>query len=395
MRKNRMRKTVTSVFGFVGWFSLALASLAAWQVSQDAENILTTASFKTEIVEEYEEPEHVEPSQEVTKRVDISNTGSVDAIVRVSLQRQFGTQQSDGTFTADPDLDSEMIELNLGTTYWMEKEGYYYYKEVLKAGERTKEPLLSSYRFSEKAGNAYMGKDARIVVRMESMQADEAAVSLWNVTSQELGLAIPENRTEKDTTVTYLGAEKGFEIEEGQTDLFANFKDLLPGCTRIQKITVNNASDEEAELFLRAEAARSSETKETRQLIQKLLDTYAVIEIRDGSSVLYQGPVSGNLSGKESTMREDLSLGLFKAGESRTLTVQLSLDPGMDNRYMELTGKVKWVFTVNGADEAIYPAKTGLDERITWWLSLFLICMALAGVSHALVRSADRSDKEV
>jgi hypothetical protein len=324
--------------------------------------------------------------------VRISNTGTVDTIVRVSLQRQFGTKLSDGSFFVDETLDPQMIVLNLGTKWWMEKDGYYYYRDILKAGEITKEPLLTSYRLSEKAGNEYQGKEARIVVKMESMQAGENAASVWNVTYQELGIAAPASLESTDTRVTYLGKKQGFTLEEGQTDLFANFKDLLPGCARTQKILLENRSDEEVELFLKAESTEQEQMSEEQQkLIQQLLQKYAVIEIKDGDRILYRGCVSGNLFGVNSSLREYLSLGKVAAGKSKELTVELSLDPDMDNRYMELTGKVKWVFAVQGEDQkseasdktekaaaAIYPAKTGVDQHVSLCLILFLAGMALS-----------------
>lgn len=44
-------------------------------------------------------------------------------------------------------------------------------------------------------------------------------------------------------------------MTESDTDLFASFKNLTPGCARTQIIELENRSSEEVQLYLRAEAA--------------------------------------------------------------------------------------------------------------------------------------------
>lgn len=389
MKKGRSYKAlaVVSVVGMC--FSLAGVSGAAWQVAGGTDNFLTMDTCRSQIVEEYEEPDHVDPSGEVTKIVNVANTGNVDTLVRVSLKKQFGTEREDGSFLEDKTLDPGMIILDLNTTYWREKDGYFYYKEVLKAGETTKEPLMSAYRLSEEAGNAYKAKDARILVEMESVQAQGNAVSVWHTTCRELGISVPEAPASRETCVTYLGQGEGFDIEKSKIDLFANFKNLLPGCGRSQKIILKNASDEGAEIFLRAEAAEQEHMSgEQQKLVNLLLRKYAVIELSVGDRVLYSGPVDGNPGAPDSTMGKDISLGVYPAGQSGTISVQLSLSPEMDNRFQALTGKVKWVFTVEGDDTggAIYPAKTGIISWMGWWCAMFLLCSMTAALSFLGMR---------
>lgn len=399
MKRRKLWKAMTAVSVFGICFSFAGMSLAAWQITGSTDNILTMSSYKNQIVEEYEEPGHVDPSGEVSKTVNVSNTGNVDTIIRVSLKRQFGTERSDGSFIEDKMLDPEMILLNLNTTWWMEKDGYYYYREVLKAGETTKEPLMTSYRLSEKAGNEYKVKDARILVNMESVQAQGNAVSIWHTTYKELGITVPEQSQSKDTSVTYRGRERGFDIDVSKTDLFANFKDLLPGCGRSQKIVLKNDSGEAAEIFLRAEAADQEKMSEEQlNRVNQLLQKYALIELRVGDRVLYSGSVSGNLTGGGSTMKEDISLGLYPAGQTGAITVRLSLDPEMDNQFLSLTGKVRWVFTVRGSESgdggsgAIYPAKTGVAGRMGMWCGIFLLCSMLSVLGFAGMRRQQKRE---
>ena len=82
---------------------------------------------------------------------------------------------------------------------------------------------------------------------------------------------------------------------------------------------------------------------------EKLLSRYAVVEIRQDSKVLYQGAVDGNVTGAGWSMKENISLGDFAAGEGKSLVVKLSLSEEMDNQYQSLLGRVNWVFSAQGA----------------------------------------------
>lgn len=367
---------------------------AAWSISGGTDNIVTMASYKSSIVEDYQVPEHVDPSEEVKKVVNIANKGSVDIIVRAKVEKMFGTEYEDGSFTKDESLDPEMIEITYNSTMWTQRDdGYFYYNEILKAGETTKEPLFTSYRLSEKTGNAYKGKDARVVVLMDSVQAEGNAVSAWGYSYSDLGITEPAAPEGQDTSVTYNGREKGFDIELSKTDLFANFKNLLPGCSRSQNISVKNASSGKAEILLRAEAAEQEKMSEEKlELVNELLDKYATVTIKNGDETIYTGPVSGNLSGSGSTMRSDISLGEFESGAAKQLSVQLSLDPDMDNKYMELTGKVHWVFTATGEDpKGIVPVRTG-DPMVpiaVFGAGVFAIAVAGFTVSRKMLKEEE------
>ncbi len=380
-------------------FAAALA-YSYWSVSGTAVNFLTMASYKTQIEEEYEVPHHVNPSGEVTKVVNVTNTGTVDTFVRVMITKAFGVRAEDGSFLVDEKLDPKVIEIEFNKKYWMEREdGYHYYKGILKAGTTTKEPLMASYRLSADAGNEYKGKDAQIVVTMESLQAQGDAVSVWGITSKDLGIAASAEKPPKDTSVTYVSAEKGFDITSKNTDLFASFKDLLPGCARTQKIYVTNASEENVEIFLRAENISQAEmSSEQKELVQKLLNRYAVIEITNGTESLYKGPVAGNLSGSGSTMKKDISLGDFPAGSEKELTVTLSLSPEMDNRYQELTGRVKWVFTAVKEDASAVHAtvvpQTKDGTRVGMWIALLLTSAVFLAGAAWIERRSRRADKK-
>ncbi len=347
---------------------------------------MTMISYQNRIEEEYVVPDHVDPGAEVDKIVNVKNTGTVDTIIRVSVEKAFGTRNKDGTFVKEGDLEPDMIQITYNTTSWQEKkDGFFYYKDILKAGEMTKEPLFTSFTLSPGIGDAYEGKDAQIVVRMESVQAEGDAVSLWGMTYSELDIQAPEGADADPTCVTYLGKSEGFDIAAEKTDLFASFKNLLPGCSRTQRIYIENHSEEAVELLLRADSARQEEMSDRQlRLVKQMLEEYALIEIIHGNETIYEGPVSGNLGGEQHTMKDNISLGSLLPHTKKELKVKLALDPDMDNEFLELSGKVKWIFTAKGEDEGtistVYPEKTGLQEVFVGCAWVFLLSLLL-GIS--------------
>lgn len=329
------------------------SALAAWNATGRSYNFITMSSCKNTIIEEYKVPEHVNPGQKVVKKVNIKNEGNADTFVRVKIEKILGTRGDDQSFTADETLDPEMIEVEFNHDWWkLLSDGYWYYTDALRAGASTKEPLMKSYRLSEQADNRYKNKEAQIIVTMESIQAEGGAMeSLWGIREQELGITYRPCQCETVTKVIFTENNK-IRIEAPENNLFASFQNLLPGCGRTQTVKLVNQSKESIALYLRAEAAEQNRMSEEKlQLVKQLLTKYAVIQVKEGNTVLYQGTVDGNFTGKGWSMDQDISLGTFRPKETKNLVITLSLDPRMDDQCQELLGKVNWVFTARGVSD--------------------------------------------
>ncbi len=394
----KVRK-LTGVFVSLGLCTLVGAVvLGYWKITGSTGNILTMSSFKNQIEEEYRVPDHVDPGQTVDKVVNVKNTGTTDSVVRVRIKKMFGETREDGSFVPDDSLDPEMIQIRCNTSAWLHRsDGYYYYKGILKAGTKTKEPLFRSYTLSSKADNAYRKKEARIVVTLESVQAQEALEDIWKISDKDLGITRPENYQNIQTEVIYLGQKGGFQMTEKATDLFTSFKNLTPGCARTQSILLENRSEEEVQLYLRAEnTVQNMVSGQTGELVKELLEKYAVIEITGDQGRIYYGPVSGNLSGKGSSMREDIYLGTFQAKDSHKLQVKLALSDEMDNKFNRLTGKVRWVFTAKGEDGKTVAAgsavQTGDRTEVGMWIALLGFSVLFLTGAFLLERNYSRRD---
>lgn len=325
-----------------GTLFLTTGVFAYWTVTGTSVNVLTSAAYRADIEEEYEIPPHVSPGTAVDKTVNVVNNGNVDMLVRVKVEKKFGTKQADGSLQEELELNPELIEIAYNQNYWKYQDGYWYYTEILKAGKRTREPLFESYRVSVKADEPYKGKDAEIIVTMESVQAEGDGVSLWGIKKEDLGISYRSDTADTVTGVVYAGEEKGFQFSSPDTDLFSNFKNLLPGCARTQKIRIENTSSEKAELFLQATAADQGKMSEAeKELVMKMLSEYVEITVEQKGQLLYQGAVGGKM---------DVTLGTLEAGETQELIVKLTADPRMEHEMQLLCGKVQWNFLAKGDD---------------------------------------------
>jgi LPXTG-motif cell wall-anchored protein len=412
----RKKTVLTILAAAVCCLSAVQATLAAWKASDSSMHAVSIASLSGRIIEQYEEATDVQAGQVVDKVVNVKNTGTADSVVRMRLEKAWGTGRTpEGALLVDSSYSADNILIECNTEYWYynEEDGYYYYKGVLQPGETTVQPLFERFSVSKDTGGEYNGLTADILVKMECMQAAGNAISTWEMSFEELGITYtPAQPVNAVTEVHFIGKDDGFAFTPADTDLFTNFKDLLPGETRNQPITVTNSYAHPVEIFLRAEPADQPaampETQalmkrtaaDTQELIDRLLREYvtAVVTAEDGT-VIYSGPVWGNPTAAASnpeSMRYDISLGTFSAGQAKNLTVQLMVDPQVDNQYQSLWGNIRWVWSAQGDDETTEtpfdPPKTGDDSPDMY---LYFGIMLVSGVLLLwLLRSREKEKKE-
>ena len=147
---------------------VAAGSLAYFTAQETAKNVITTGALKMALHDETTDgkpfPEDgisgVVPATTVDKKVYVENVGNVDMYVRIALDKVItpakGTQA---------ELDFSNITLDIDSSKWTEKDGYYYYNRALKPGEKT-EPLFTKVSFGAELGNDYM--DAKVVIDVDA-----------------------------------------------------------------------------------------------------------------------------------------------------------------------------------------------------------------------------------
>ena len=165
-----------------------------------------------------------------------------------------------------------------------------------------------------------------------------------------------------DVNFTVQGNEKVFVFTPENTDLFRNFKNLLPGDTVDQTITVQNTTPHIVRLWLAADPAVAEADQDflsQMQLTVKAEDSTifdATADQQDGLAPTEDSPYG-------------VLLGTFKNRGTVQLTATIKVPDSMGNDYMDEKGIVPWTFT---AEEVIIPdtPDTG-DDYVLWvWVAV-------------------------
>lgn len=153
----------------------AYGSFAYFTADATATNVITAGNIKIELKETaipedggdpvpFEDQTGVMPGQVISKIVQIENTGGQSAYIRVKVEKEISLAEG---VNGDPDLSLVICKFNTGK--WEEKDGYYYYKEALQAGETT-EPLFTEVVFDKTMDNMYQDSKAEIRVYAQATQ---------------------------------------------------------------------------------------------------------------------------------------------------------------------------------------------------------------------------------
>lgn len=141
--------------------------------------------------------------------------------------------------------------------------------------------------------------------------------------------------------VTYEGGAEKFVFipgsEYSDSDLFENFKDVLPGDTLTQTIRVQNDTDKQVRIYLRAESVSDIHKDFLSQLNM-------VVECKDKE--IFDAEPS-----KTAQLTNNTLLGTFKKAGSTELTVTLTVPAELGNEYMGAIGVVPWTFMVEEIPE--------------------------------------------
>lgn len=385
------RRILITLLTVAAIFTFAVSGvLAAWQAKGETINKISMSSVTGSVLETFESGLTVYPGTMTEKVVNVKNTGTADCAVRVKVEVLWGSEHDeDGNLIEDQLLSSDNIQITYNSVDWhySQTDGYYYYKGVLAPGETTSSPLFKEFTVSEHTGNEYGGKEANIRVKMECIQAGGDSLSMWGVDEEELGIDYSSKKpASADTGVVFISPGDGFRFDADKGDLFHNFKNLVPGDSVTQVITVSNEYSKNVEIFFYAETTEQIyASDETRELIDKLLKEYAFITITDETGkVIYEGQVWGNLdrSGKTVSLKDPVSLSTFAANQSKKYIVSLSMDPKADNELHYLLGLVKWVFFAEGAEGSAHGGKKPGD---VFGFELYIILMAISGAMSAFL----------
>lgn len=138
-------------------------------------------------------------------------------------------------------------------------------------------------------------------------------------------------------TVTYVGgAERYIDIPGG--DLFSDFKDVMPGNSITQQITVKNDTDADIKVSLRSLGADEAAKALLSQMTLK-------VQSKDGTEFLNETEL---LLGAD----EWKPLGTIPAGKDEiVLDLTLEVPVTMGNEFQNMSGTITWEFAVEEIPE--------------------------------------------
>lgn len=167
------------------------------------------------------------------------------------------------------------------------------------------------------------------------------------------------------SSVTYEGGAEKFVFLPGSqysdSDLFENFKDVLPGDVLTQTVTVQNATSGKVRIYMRAEPVDEA----SRDFLSQL---QLHVDCRD--KAIFDAAASETAQLTENTL-----LGTFKKNGSTELIVTLTVPTDLGNEYMGAIGIVPWTFLVEEIPEDDTP-DTGDWFQMEIWLSIAMVLAA-------------------
>ena len=171
-----------------------------------------------------------------------------------------------------------------------------------------------------------------------------------------------------DGQVVYAeGAEKFFFLpgsDYSPTDLFPDFKDVMPGDRIQQKIRVKNdvSNDCKIKIYMRALGAHEDSVEFLSQLnltVAKGTDT-----------IMFDAPAD-----QTAQLTDWVYLGTLYSGGECELLVTLDVPVTLDNQFKNLVGYLDWEFAVEELPvepDDPEPPKTGDESQILLWAGLMV-----------------------
>ena len=197
--------------------------------------------------------------------------------------------------------------------------------------------------------------------------------------------ALTANRiSAEDGNVTYDGNAKNFIFAPGSeyspTDLFADFKDLMPGDSVSQKITIDNDISKEVKIKIYMRSLGAD------QQSQEFLSQLSLTVVQDGKTNLFDAPAS-----ETAQLTDWVYLGTLYSGGKIDLDVTVSVPITLGNDFQDAVGKLTWEFMVEELPvETTDPRPTGDNSNIYVAMTVMSVSAAALSVVLALKKKKEQ-----
>ena len=193
-----------------------------------------------------------------------------------------------------------------------------------------------------------------------------------------------------DGSVTYSGDAGEFIFAPGSkyspTDLFDNYKSVMPGDTLYQGITVkNDASNKvKVKIYMRALGAHP----ESEEFLSQL---HLTVSKRPDNTMGYMFDAAAD---ETAGLTEWVCLGTLYSGGVVDLDVVLTVPTTLDNEFQELIGYLDWEFMIEEYPIEPGDPQTGDSSRIGLWITLAVVSAILLPVIIIVKRRKKESEED-
>jgi len=188
--------------------------------------------------------------------------------------------------------------------------------------------------------------------------------------------------------VTYHGQANGFVFAPGTdyslTDLFPNFKSVMPGDSLTQTITVKNdaAKNIKVKIYLRSLGADA----ESADFLSKL---HLTVKTSEKNKMAYMFDAAAD---QTAGLTDWVYLGTLYSGGTVNIDVTLDVPVELGNEYSDRIGYIDWEFMVEEFETDPtdpFPPQTGDDGF--WWI---VVCAACAVIVIFFIFRRKREKEE-
>ncbi len=208
-------------------------------------------------------------------------------------------------------------------------------------------------------------------------------ISLLFALVMVMSLALPAFA--ENGNVTYQADAHKFVFEPGSdyspTDLFPNFKNVMPGDELTQSIVVTNQGNKktDARIYLRALGAEDGS--------EEFLSQMTLTVKKNGKTTLFDAPAD-----ETAQLTDWVLLGTVHPGGKVTLDVTLSVPIELGNEFQESIGYLDWEFKVEEIPVTDIP-KTG-DQSPVKQMAVILAISAVAIVVIVVILKKKNKDQK-
>lgn len=195
-----------------------------------------------------------------------------------------------------------------------------------------------------------------------------------------------------DGKVTYSGNAGNFVFEPGSehslTDLFPNFKGVMPGDTLTQNITVKNDADNKVKvkIYIRSLGAHEDSVEFLSQLGLKVSKSKE-------NKMAYMFDAAAN---ETAQLTDWVCLGTLYSGGEVNLDVTLNVPVELSNEFQNKVGYLDWEFMIEEfpiEEGDPKPPQTGDNSQMGLWFVLML-CSGAMLIILFVWRKKDKENEE-